>query len=284
MKQVNLEKPAWLKALIYGQSGVGKTYLLGTACLCDDTFPLLVLNAGGQPVSLRNFRPAPLVLTLESVADLNEPYFWFSEDQPWERVEKRHKAHPFYHAVWEYFGHEQHKFRMVAIDSITHIQRLLGDKIVGNENVPPGSIPKAVEGFGNWREMLGGTVNIAEKWYKKVPCHVWMNALTRHNEVPTLGLTMYYPFLQGQSSMEVPSHAELLGRLLSMKKLPGSQSQALQRAEPTEFESAFNVLVTRPGRDYDAKWQGVVPEPEYVLAPTMQKLIDILRAQKNMEE
>lgn len=283
MKQVQLEEAVYLRALIYGNSGVGKTRLIGTACNCEDTYPLLVLNARGQPITLRLFEPSPLVLELEEVSDLNAPYNWFRKDQPWEVVEeKTHTGppHPFFQAVHDFFGGEPNKFKMVAIDSITHLQRMGGDHIVGNKNVAPGDMPKALEGFGSWRKMLTWTANISNLWYQ-LPLHVVMTALTRHSEMPTLELTKFYPFLQGQSALEVPSHAEMVGRLLTLKDMVGAELTALKkREEESELKQAWNILITTIGRDYDAKWQGLEKQPPYVLEPTMQKLINILHQRK----
>lgn len=270
-----LRQEPLLRALIYGNSGAGKTTLLGTACECEETYPLLVLNAGGNPISLRNFEPPPLILTLESLSDLNDPYKWFSEDQPWNYIEAHHERSPFASAVWTFFNGEESKFKMVAIDSLTYLQRMAGDELVGNQAVLPGTQPKALEGFTDWRKMLNQTVNIVER-YVHLPLHVWFTALTRHNDVPTLGVTMFYPFLLGQSSLEVPSYAEMVGRLLPTRTLPTSQSQALKKASPSEFEQAYNVLVLQAGRDYDANWKGVDDPPEFILDPTMRKILDYL--------
>jgi hypothetical protein len=276
MKVIDTTPQPLLKALIYGNSGVGKTTLLGSACECEETSPLLVLDAGGQPISLRFSEPPPLILELEDVGDLNAPYAWLSEQQPWAMIEEHHESVPFASAVWNFFGGVQGKFKMVAIDSITHVQRLMGDLIVGNRFVSPGDIPKALEGWGQWRKMLGGTDNIAKRFYS-LPMHVMLTALTRHSELPTMGIVQYYPFLRGQSALEVPSRAELVGRLMSLHVLPSSQTKQLKEGEPSVFEKAFNVLITQIGRDYDAKWQGLKTEPEYILAPTMRKLLDILK-------
>lgn len=56
------------KILVYGEPGVGKTVLLGTAVNCPATFPILYLDCEGGTRSIRS-----KCNYLESVADLGNP-------------------------------------------------------------------------------------------------------------------------------------------------------------------------------------------------------------------
>lgn len=268
-----------LRALIYGKSGVGKTTLLSSAADCEETTPMLVFDAGGNPISLRHCDPAPLIIAIESSGEINPAYNWIRSGQEWEAVAE--SSHWFAVAVREYFqgwAEDKRQFKMLAVDSITEVQNIIGDEVVGNVAVPPGTLPKAIEGFGSWRKMLDATANVARK-LSELPVHVWMTALTRYHEVPSDGTTMYYPFLKGQSSQLVPSYSELLGRLISTRRLPGRQNTALKKAEP-EFAQAYNILVLRSGADYDANWKGVDDPPEYILDPSMRKILDCMSGKR----
>lgn len=288
MKQVNLDTmdraggSLLLRALFYGASGSGKTRLIGTATENDATWPLLVLNARGQPISLRFFERRPLVLEVEELTDLNDPHEWISNGQPWEPVARAlanrnappRPVNPFYAAVGDFFGGVQGRFSCIAIDSVTHIQTRVGDRVAGNKGTPPGEMPPAVAGFDMFRQMLRMTTNISDLFYQ-LPIHVIITALERHNEMPTLGITKYYPMLWGQSSLEVPSHAELVGRLLSLKELPGGLRQATEKREGKDvIRDAFNILLTSNARDYIAKWQGLEEQPDYLVEPTITKILD----------
>jgi len=91
-----------------------------------------------------------------------------------------------------------------------------------------------------------------------------------------MGLTMFYPFIWGQSSLELPSLAEIVGRMVPIEGLNASQAMALKRNLPREMQSAWNVLLTKGGRNFMAKWQGIRENPSVVLNPTVSKVIEIM--------
>lgn len=303
MKQHKLEKSPTLKLLVYGDSGSGKTHLIGTFQECPETSPVLVLNARGQPVTLRHFDPPPLVLDLESMKDFNVPYQWIKAGQPWEPVEKAATTDkvaswggvdptPFLKAIWNYFdsvcgnpGTEElmetgrsgtFKFKTAAVDSITQVQRIALDAIVGNVDALPGDDLKPTQ-IQHWGAALGQLTKLADLYYQ-LPINVILTALTRRDTIQAMGLTLFCPFIWGQSSLEVPSHAEIVGRLINIESMRQKQATAVRSEHPQEFANAFNVLLTRGGRTYMAKWQGVLNPPDLVISPTAQKLIGIVNA------
>lgn len=274
MKLVSLKQEPYLKALIYGNSGSGKTYLIGTFMGDERSSPVLVLNAGGQPITFRLFDRPPLVLTVETTKDFNEPYKWILAGQPYEYIESA--TTPFAKAVLYYFGAcDANSFKTIAIDSVTHVQRIGLRGITGSTNVLPGDVPPQTK-IQDWGRALAQLTNLADLYYQ-LPLHVIITALQRHNEVPTLGDLMFYPFIWGQSALEVPSHAELVGRLLPIASLRQRQIAALEAdKKKDELANARNILLTRGGRNYDAKWQGITNAPDFVLAPTATNLLDYL--------
>jgi hypothetical protein len=89
------------------------------------------------------------------------------------------------------------------------------------------------------------------------------------------------PLLEGQSSREVPSHAELLGRLVPVSVMTKGKMETVVAVAVKEGEpDPYNVLMLKGTRQFIAKWQGVHSAPSAIVAPTMSKLLDILYAQK----
>jgi len=71
-----------LKMLIYGDPGTGKTRFVGTAAMDPRTAPVLYLNMGGNPVSMRSYEKKPDMIEIESMADFNPIYKWLKAGQP----------------------------------------------------------------------------------------------------------------------------------------------------------------------------------------------------------
>jgi hypothetical protein len=271
MKVVSLDEVKYIKLLIYGDSGSGKTTVVGSFQKEPKTSPLLVLDAGGQPISLRFLDPPPLVLGVEDVSDINYPYDWLSRGQPWELVEKYREKYPFFQAVYDYFDGTEGKFKAVTLDSITQLQRIALDKIssaTGN----PGDVPRAVQ-IQEWGQLRAITTNIADKFFKLSDIHVVMTALCMHLHIDAFGISEYGPMLNTKSGLEVPSHAEIVGRLMNLESLGIKKLRAIQDDIPT---NAYNVLLIRGSRDSTGKWQGVQDPPEFMFNPTARAFLDVL--------
>lgn len=95
----------YTNAIIFGDTGSGKTYLLGTAVDYEPTSPFLLLDVEGGTKTLRG----------KSV-DIVRP-------TSWKEIQD----------VYDFFRHENHHYRALGIDSLTELQKkyslgaLLGD-------------------------------------------------------------------------------------------------------------------------------------------------------------
>jgi GTPase SAR1 family protein len=284
MKTVALEKTNFIKLLAYGESGTGKTTLLGSFQEDERSSPLLVLNCGGQPTSLRFVDPPPLVLEIESTADLNPPYNWFAEGQPWETIEanighttisassghaRLGREDPFCRAVYDYFDGQPGQFKTVAIDGISDLQQTCVREI-SKQPRRPGDRPKLVE-LGHWGTIRQQTNNIVTLMYH-LDMHVIMTALTDHKYIEAFGRTEYSPLLNTKSAMEVPAQAQIVGRLMAVVSLNARDRRDATKVAP----NAFNVLRTTCDADFAAKWQGVREPPAALFNPRAKDLLDII--------
>jgi hypothetical protein len=284
MKLVNLaEQAPYLRLLVYGMSGVGKTYLSGTSMLCEETCPALFLNAVGQPVTLRNFDPPPLVIDVERMKDFNEPYAWILKGQP---LSKREVAGSEFLQACDNYLHkygfldsespEQGTFKTLVVDGITHAQRVSLDGVTGSAATLPGDMPKQAQ-IQDWGGTLRQMINFVHKYYQ-LPIHVIVTALCKEVTLEGMGYPIYGPMLWGQSSHEIPAHAEIITRLVSLESLQTQKISVLKSSDPTGFEGAINIAQLRGGRNFIAKWQGVIDPPAYLLDPSIQKFIDVLNS------
>jgi len=288
MKIEKFDSVPLIRLLVYGDSGSGKTTLIGSAMDCEETSPLLVLNAGGQPISLRNYKPRPLVLTIEAMKDFNYVYRWLKSGQPSALDPSKHRR-PEMTVIAKYLKHVEAKaFKSVAIDSATYVQRIAMRGVIGwsakepdttrdSADLLPGDIPPPTS-QPQWGRVLAQMTNLADLYYKNIPIHVMITALTRRDTIESMGLTLFAPFLWGQSSMEVPSHAEIVGRLMCTASISSRDQKAVaQAAQGAGKAVPHSILYLKGGRDFIAKWQGVDNPPAMMPSPTIGKIIQVLK-------
>src|SRR5512139_789011 len=96
------EVPVYLKVLVYGRSGTGKTTFIGTA-----PKPLLILDVREQGTTSIRSREDTFVLRLEEWDELEEIY-------------------------WYLAGSGKDRFKTVAIDTVTPLQDLALKKVTGD--------------------------------------------------------------------------------------------------------------------------------------------------------
>ncbi len=286
----------YLKALIYGDSGSGKTWWVGTFTQCEDTSPVLVLNSRGQPITFQLFDNPPFVFNIGRMEDYNLPYKWLLNGQPWsviQRLVQDDAPNRFAFELWRWAAERYDlsdevmadpdgvedmipKFKTLAIDSLTQTQRISLRQIAGDLDKLPGDIPSQTT-YGTWGKTLGQLTLLADLYFK-LDMHVVITALRRHQFLENQGRNMYYPFFWGQSANELPSYAEMLGMLVPVSSLPVHQDRVVDELAKQSGEIPFNVLLLRGSRTHNAKWQGVRNPPEMLVNPTASKVIRILNS------
>ena len=273
MKVESLNRVPWMRMLIYGDSGSGKTTLMGTAMECEETFPLLVLNARGQSISLRRFDPQPLILTIEDMKDFNIVYEFFKGGQNMKWLNTQ--SPPLTDVMATYLESvDANRFGSLGIDSVTHVQRVSMGGIVGTTPLP-GNIPPQTK-IQHWGRILAQMTNLSDLYFQ-LPIHVIMTALTRRDHIEAMGLVLFAPFLWGQAQLEVPSHAEVIGRLMCTSTIPIQEQRMVeQAAAQASRDIPFNILYLQGGRDFIAKWQGVVDPPLMMAVPTVSDMMRVI--------
>jgi len=145
-----------LKMLLYGPAGVGKTSLLATANLYELTTPILIVNVEGGVLSVADasvlgLSEPPDIVDLNNFADL-EQIFW-------------------------YLAKGDHPYKSVGIDSLSELQMLNLEYIVGRLVGKMSSGGARRESLDDvWREDYGAStqqLRRVTRMFRDLPLHVF---------------------------------------------------------------------------------------------------------------
>lgn len=246
-----------LKALFYGDPGSTKTRTSATAALDPRTAPVLMLNSGGNPVSLNDYEILPDIVTVDSLEEYNPIYEWLAAGQPVDaKIVKTLELNPPY--------------KTLVVDSITEVQRMSFNHVTGNKSKGPGDIPGRVERqhFGS---VLAQMVYFA-RLFLSLDMHVILTSLERRLENQVTGGVTHGPLIWGQSASEIAGYAYLVGRLVHRAK---TEKKVLKVMGDSINNDTVSVALFKPSGNYVAKDQygmGV----NYMADPTITKILDLI--------
>lgn len=258
--------PDYLKILFYGQPGSTKTRTSATAAADPRTSPCLMLEAAGNPHSIRDYDQKPDVITMESLTDYNEPYNWLAAGQ--------RKDHPF---VQKFQLNPPYK--SLIVDGLTEIQRMSFNLQTGSTKIGPGSFPGKVQ-IQHFGTVLAQMINFT-KLYFSLPMHVIITSLERQDKDDLTGSIKYCPYLWGQSKTEVGGYAYIVARLTHVAILTNENKKFLKAIENTTDGNVTSVALFKPTGKYDAKDQyGMRDESgnliDFMVNPSITKMLDAI--------
>lgn len=257
-----------IKALFYGQPGSGKTRTASTAALDERLSPVLMLEQGGNPISIRSYEKAPDIVQMSSLSDFNPFYEWIAAGQNPD------------HEVCKLFGLNP-PYRTLVIDSITEVQRMSFGTVIGTTKVGPGTIPATAE-IQHFNKVLAQMVTFA-RLFLSLPMNVILTSLERDDKDESTGTIMHKPLLWGQSAGEVSGYAFLVARLVHRARLDNKTRMDAQRAielkivEDPITDKTVSVALFQPTGKYIAKDQYGALGP-FMADPTMTKILDKIQA------
>ena len=247
-----------LRLFIYGDPGSGKTTFLGTSALDERCAPVLWLDAGGNPESIRRNKSLPTILQIESIADFTIVYDWLNRGQS--------RDHKFAIELSRLDLLPGEHFKMLVIDGFTEVQRILMNEILGTHKKLPGESLGQLE-RQHWGSVLRRMIHITSLFYK-LPIHVAITALESVHYEDISGRPVFGPMFQGQSRNEVHSHALAVGRMMRINQIPA-------KSRDKQWADAYSILFFDAVGKFKAKEQyGNFPKvwPD----PTMSQLLDVI--------
>lgn len=204
MKRVKLEdlqaQAQYLRLLVYGEPGAGKSWLCASACLTPETAPVLYLDYLGQVASLKSnpeYRKAMedgrlVLLQLEKYADLNQVYSFLSTGKgPLADVMAMPKT--------------------LILDSLTELQRAEVMRRAGNKS---GTFLTDIEPpqIQHWGTLLSQFTLLAKMLYD-LPMHVVLTSLESVQLDMREKIESRRPALQGSAKRLLPAYALTLMHL-----------------------------------------------------------------------
>lgn len=259
MKRRTSEKENYLKLIVYGAGGSGKTTFASTFDEALSPERVLILESAGNPQIILGKDPAPWVISLERSTDVDELYGFLQAGQPEKHILRGKLGIP-----------PDVRFGAVAIDTLTDLQRVIKDEVVS-----AGSRPMAIRApkIQEWGEITAKTVQVV-RLFLMLPMHVIFTCQEKSDMDAFANSVEYNPFIQGQGSYVIPAAAPLVLRLVrkpySEKPEPGKQ------APPTRLAT---IAYPEPGTGFFAKNQ-LIPGLGPVVDPTAAYYINLLTQNK----
>jgi hypothetical protein len=251
----------FLRVLFTGRSGSTKTRTAYTAALDERLQPVLGIDAKGQTRSIRAYRPAPDILTVESTADVTRVYNWLKRGQnPADPIARSFELNPPY--------------KTLVVDGWSQIQQWIVRSASGNEQKAAGEqmMLTAIQDYG---VIFAQTMNIVELFYS-LPIHIIGTVLEQERQEGESGPTNYRHQLVGQSRDQLSSYPEIVGRLVHIERVSSSVKDHKAVRELITPETS-SICFFKPSIRHEAKDQtGALGD--LMVDPTMTKILDLLEA------
>jgi hypothetical protein len=251
IKLPRVEKPTELthiNAIIYGDSGSGKTFLVGSAQDCEETSPMLFIDLEGGTRSLGKMD-----------IDVVRPTM-FEEIQD----------------IYNYLLHENDKYRSVAVDSLTELQKKYSlGVILGDLNESAHGYIDLIKSIAPSRQdwlRTGGQMSKLIRSFRDLAyhpdpsrrVHVFLTALERLNDRRMISS----PSLSGVLGEDCGAMVDFLWRLARVPQTDADGVTTIRRYLLTDD------YINEEGVKYLGKSRGAQDLPKGLWDPSMREILD----------
>lgn len=177
------ERAQNVNALIYGQSGVGKTQLAGSADAVPEMRPVLFIDVEGGALTLTNSYPDAEVVRVTTWTEMQNLYYEL--------------------------GRCEHPYRTIVLDSLTEIQKfsmmqIMKDLIKKEPDRDP-DIPSLREWGKNIEQ-----IRLFVRAFRDLPVNTIFTALEKTDKDPKTGTWYTRPGLPGKAGAEIAAFLDLV--------------------------------------------------------------------------
>lgn len=236
----------WLNFMVYGDSGAGKTLLAGSAAFVEEMSPVLFVDVEGGTHTLSHFDDTS---DIDIIPDPTAP----SGTLKWKDVQK----------IYDDLYNGRHPYKTVVIDSLTEMQKLAMNTILGNTG------KMTIDAQGNLPEFRDWNVNTEQmrrmvRAFRDLPINTIFTALADEKADPRTAQSdnprmIKNPSFTKKLAQEIPAFFDLVFYMYSK-----ARGQTNVRYLQTDKDN--NVVAK-------CRVKGV---PVIIENPTMETLYDML--------
>lgn len=179
----------WINALFYADSGIGKTWLAGSASAVEELSPVLLIDIEGGKLTLREEWPKVETVRVQSWEEMQKLY------------DELYKGNPY---------------KTLLFDSLTEIQKFSMYeimKVLAKEGRSSGApVDEDVPGMREWGKNLE-QVRKMVRAFRDLPCNTIFTALVASEKNARTGKTHMKPSLPGKLGGEVAAFVDIVGYL-----------------------------------------------------------------------
>lgn len=195
------EVSPYVNILVYGDPGIGKTRLAGSASLIPEMSPVLLIDVEGGTMSLADDFPDVDVVRVTTWDDMNSVY---SElyDNP-------------------------NLYKTVILDSITEMQKFSMDEIMRDAVKKNPERDPEVPGMREWG-INGEQIRLLVRAFRDLHMNVILTALSKEDKDERTGITKTKPSLTGKLKDEVAGFMDIVSYMYKKRvKVEGSTERRL---------------------------------------------------------
>lgn len=259
----------WLKALIYGGHGAGKTSLSGSAADVDEMSDVLFINIEAGDLSLMDSpminRPDRIVsvpvIDYKVVAEIHKFLKAHCRLRDADDTEGLKKLQAMFTGQNAEEIETPWKFRTVIVDSISELDALCMYHLLGVKLDDKIEVDMEVAQFAEFRknnQMMQSVVRA----FRNLPMHVILVAAAKY-EQDEIKRMHWQPRITGQLASSMQGAVDLVGYLMT--------------GNPDDKGNIPRRLQVQPGPKFDAKNRVASFKQPYIDNPTMAKVMDALK-------